>query len=41
MKFERGETEPGRLIADLKKGGMKELLESLAATADAAAGSGD
>ena len=31
MKWERGETEPGRLIANLKKGGIRELLEELAA----------
>ncbi|HUR78852.1 MAG TPA: hypothetical protein VMZ22_12965 [Acidimicrobiales bacterium] len=33
MKWERGETEPGRLIANLKKGGMREVLEELAAAA--------
>ncbi len=31
LAWERGETEPGRLIANLKKGGMKEFLEELAA----------
>ena len=31
MKWERGEIEPGRLIANLKKEGMRELLENLAA----------
>lgn len=31
MKWERGEIEPGRLIANLKKEGMRELLEELAA----------
>ncbi len=30
MKWERGELEPGRLIANLKKGGIKEVLEVLA-----------
>lgn len=30
MKWERGEIEPGRLIANLKKGGMREVLEALA-----------
>ncbi len=30
MQWERGEIEPGRLIANLKKGGMRELLEELA-----------
>ncbi len=34
MQFERGEVEPGRLIANLKKGGMKELLEELASAKD-------
>ena len=33
MKWERGEAEPGRLLADLKKSGMRELLEELAAKA--------
>lgn len=37
LQWEKGELEPGRLIANLKKGGMKELLESLAGDA----GSGD
>jgi hypothetical protein len=30
MQWERGEVEPGRLIANLKKGGMRELLEAVA-----------
>ncbi len=30
MEWERGEVEPGRLIANLKKGGLKELLEAVA-----------
>lgn len=30
MQWERGEVEPGRLIANLKKGGMRELLEEVA-----------
>jgi hypothetical protein len=30
MEWERGETTPGRTLANLKTGGMKELLESLA-----------
>lgn len=33
MKWERGEVEPGRLLANLKKGGMREVLEELAAKA--------
>ncbi len=31
MKWETGEIEPGRLLANLKKAGMRELLEELAA----------
>lgn len=30
LKWERGELEPGRLIANLKKGGLRELLEKVA-----------
>ncbi|MEY2468744.1 MAG: hypothetical protein QOF21_1442 [Actinomycetota bacterium] len=37
MTWERGEAEPGQLIKNLKKAGMRELLEQVAATsADAA-----
>ena len=32
LKWERGEIEPGRLIANLKKGGLRDLLEEFAAT---------
>ena len=36
MTWERGEAEPGQLITNLKKGGMRELLEQVAAdSADA------
>jgi hypothetical protein len=31
MKWERGEIEPGRLLANLKKAGMRDVLEDLAA----------
>ena len=31
MEWEKGETPPGRVMANLKTGGMKELLEELAA----------
>ena len=31
MEWERGETNPGRVMANLKTGGMRELLEQLAA----------
>ena len=30
MEWERGEQTPGRVMANLKTGGMKELLEALA-----------
>lgn len=29
MEWERGETPPGQVMANLKTGGMKELLEEL------------
>lgn len=28
MQWERGELPPGRVMADLKKGGLRELLEA-------------
>lgn len=28
MQWERGELTPGRVMADLKKGGLRDLLES-------------
>jgi hypothetical protein len=28
MQWERGEITPGRVMADLKKGGLRDLLES-------------
>ena len=28
MQWERGELPPGRVMADLKKGGLRDLLES-------------
>ena len=31
MEWESGDTPPGRVLANLKTAGMKELLESLAA----------
>ena len=37
MEWERGDTTPGRVMANLKTGGMRELLESLAAQAPQAA----
>jgi hypothetical protein len=40
MDWEKGETLPGRTLANLKTAGMKDLLEALvdAALADAASG---
>jgi hypothetical protein len=31
MEWEKGETPPGRVMANLKTGGLRELLEELAA----------
>lgn len=33
MEWERGETPPGRVMANLKTAGLRELLEALAAEA--------
>ena len=38
MEWERGETPPGRVLANLKTAGLRDVLEHLAAGADAAAG---
>ena len=35
MEWERGETPPGQVMAALKTGGMRELLEELAAKLEA------
>ncbi|MGH9126726.1 MAG: hypothetical protein ACRDZ8_18650 [Acidimicrobiales bacterium] len=32
MEWERGEETPGRVMANLKTGGLRDLLEDLAAT---------
>lgn len=37
MEWERGETPPGRVISNLKTGGLRELLEGLASSSVAAA----
>jgi hypothetical protein len=37
MEWEKGETPPGRVISNLKQGGMREVLESLAQAQEAAA----
>ena len=34
MEWERGDATPGRVIADLKKAGMRELLEQLASSVE-------
>lgn len=31
MEWERGETSPGRVMSNLKTGGLRDLLEELAA----------
>lgn len=33
MEWEKGETTPGRVMADLKTGGLREVLEHLAGEA--------
>ena len=38
MEWERGETPPGRVLANLKTGGLRDVLEHLAAGVDAPAG---
>ncbi|MCB0970930.1 MAG: hypothetical protein KDA97_05360 [Acidimicrobiales bacterium] len=39
MEWERGETSPGRIMADLKTGGLRDVLEHLAeGSADVGAG---
>lgn len=37
MEWERGETPPGRVMSNLKTGGLRQLLEQLAAPANQAA----
>ncbi len=32
MEWERGDTTPGKTLADLKRAGMRQLLEDLVAT---------
>jgi hypothetical protein len=39
MEWERGETPPGRVMSNLKTGGLRDLLEGLAAQAAPASGS--
>ena len=40
MEWERGDVPPGRVMSNLKMGGMREVLESLVAQAEAAAAAG-
>lgn len=40
MEWEKGDATPGRLLADLKTAGMRELLEHLATEAEAEANAG-
>jgi hypothetical protein len=35
MEWERGNTAPGELVKNLKRGGLRELLEELAARSPA------
>jgi hypothetical protein len=41
MEWERGEAAPGRVMANLKTAGLREVLEQLGAAATAALGAGD
>lgn len=41
MEWEKGTSLPGRVIADLKKGGLRELLEAIVAAATVGAESGE
>ena len=34
MEWERGETPPGRVMSNLKTGGLREILESMVESAD-------
>lgn len=34
MQWEKGEATPGRVMADLKKGGLRDVLEALATTGE-------
>lgn len=37
LEWEKGETPPGRVLSNLKTGGMRDVLEALVAQAEAAA----
>ena len=34
MEWEKGETPPGRVLANLKTGGLRDILEGLVSDAD-------
>lgn len=38
MEWEKGDVTPGRLLADLKTGGMRDILEHLAGEAEVGGG---
>lgn len=40
MQWERGEIGPGRVMADLKTGGLRDILEHLASEAQGAGSAG-
>ncbi len=41
MEWERGETPPGRVMSNLKTGGLRELLEAITTQASQAASAND
>jgi hypothetical protein len=41
MEWERGETPPGKVISNLKTGGLRDVLEALVAQTRAQAGAAD
>lgn len=40
MEWERGETTPGKVMSNLKTGGLRDVLEALAAAQQAGATTG-
>jgi hypothetical protein len=41
MEWERGETPPGKVMSNLKTGGLRDVLEALVAQSQAQAGAAD
>jgi hypothetical protein len=41
MEWERGETPPGKVMSNLKTGGLRDVLEALVAQSKAQAGAAD